>query len=209
MRKLPALILLCLLLSGCAAPPAETQPPEFHGSLTIQCLDGGALIRCNEEILLVDWGEALPPETLEKYKAEDAVFTGNFEKTAEPRNFFLDCARLTLHVPQENTAALEVTFGETRFLFLGDLPSGAQQSLAETLGSVNVLYFHESITPARELLSAAYLLVDGSADEDLEDRFRVFDTEGFGLVTAVSDGTDVTLSWSFAVSDELAVAPAP
>lgn len=197
-------LLLALLLCGCAAAPAETEPPQLRGSLTVQYLDEAVRIRCNEASGLVTWNSDISPEIL---KNEDTpIFLGSGKISQFAAQQYLDCARLILH-PMEDGAALELTFGETRFLFLGNLPPEAQKNLAQTILPCHVLHFCDTVIPEESLLTAAApdrILVSGTADPSLSKQFEVFDTDSLGSVTATSDGRDVTLSWSFTVTDSVA-----
>lgn len=226
MKKWMCLI-LALLLSGCTAAPAETEP-VLSGSLTVSCLEGAVLLQCNGETALVDCSTT--PEVLKSYGVESlsaVILTGSREEASlEPileafpteviapeksQTLYLDCARLTVHVPRPDCRALEVRFGDQRFWFLGSMPGEAQKTLAETSGEAlrcQILHFRNTAEEA--LLSAAapdYLLVDGRADEALKERFEVFDTRGFGPITAESDGSSVNLSWTIVVTDSAAVVP--
>lgn len=197
-------LLLALLLCGCAAVPAETEPPQLRGSLTVQYLDEAVRIRCNEASALVTWNSDISPEIL---KNEDTpIFLGSGKKSQFAAQQYLDCARLTLHTI-EDSAALELTFGETRFLFLGNLTPEAQKNLAQTILPCHVLHFCDTVIPEESLLTSAApdrILVSGTADPSLSKRFEAFDTDSLGSVTATSDGRDVTLSWSFTVTDSVA-----
>ena len=199
-------VLLILLLCGCAAAPAETEPPQLRGSLTVQYLDEAVRIRCNEASVLVTWNADISPEILENFGEDTPIFLGSGKKSQFAAQQYLDCARLTLH-PMEDGTALEVTFGETRFLFLGNLPPEAQKNLARTILPCHVLHFCDTVIPEESLLTAAApdrILVSGTADPSLSKRFEVFDTDSLSSVTATSDGRDVTLSWSFTVTDSVA-----
>lgn len=235
--------LLAILLSGCTAAPAETEP-VLSGTLTLQCLEGAALVQCNGEALLVDCGENITAELLKNHgleKLSAIVLTGcTKEETAGlaavleafptvvyapgqvdgaeatvPENgqtVFLDCARMTLRIPEKEAEALalHVRFGEDSFLFLGNMDEENQNTLAENWQE-NTGVLHIRGTPAQALLTAAapdYILVDGKAEEALEAQLEVFDTEDYGPVTVKTEGSGVTLSWSLHVSHAIATAAA-
>lgn len=205
-------LMLALLLCGCTAAPVETEPPQLRGSLTVLYLEEAVRIQCNEASALVTWNSDISPEILENYGEDTPIFLGSGKESQFAAQQYLDCARLTLHTI-EDSAVPEVTFGETRFLFLGNLNPEAQKNLAQTILPCHVLHFCDSIVPEEALLSAAapaYLVVSGDEDPALKKRFEIFDTDGFGTVTATSDGSDVKLSWFFVVKDSVASAqPAP
>ena len=121
----------------------------------------------------------------------------------EERSLWLDCTRLTIHSLDGNLA-LQAVFGEDSFLFLGDMAPEDQKKLEI---KTDVIRVHQSVTLAQELLRAAqtvYVMVDGRAEETLAEQYEVFDTDGFGTVTATTEGNGVNVLWMFSGSKEAA-----
>ena len=66
-------LLLALLLCGCTAAPAETEPPQLRGSLTVLYLEEAVRIQCNEASALVTWNSDISPEILENYGEDTPI----------------------------------------------------------------------------------------------------------------------------------------
>lgn len=175
-------ILLALLLAGCAAVPAEMQPPEVTGSLTVQYLEEGATVTCNGEVLEI----------------------GADTDVAE--DFYLDCARVTV-LP---SGGLHVGFGQTGFLFLGDMTREEQTQLVQQRkDALRADILQISGEPSEALLAAVqpgYVMMPEKPEGDWAQQLEVFTFEGFGPVTAESDGSSVNISWSLHVTDSVASA---
>lgn len=174
-------VLMALLLAGCAAVPAETEPVEVSGTLTVTGLQDSVQVDCNGQTMEI----------------------GPVHGMTE--DFFLDCARVTVLGEQ----ALKITFGETCFLFLGDMTREEQRALAEEQGQLSAQVLQLSGEPAEELLAAVeptYILTPEDTEEAWSREGSHFSFERFGPVTVESDGATLNLSWSLHVSHDVASA---
>lgn len=175
MKKLLCLI-LALLLTGCAAAPAETEP-TVSGSLRIQYQQTGALVECN--------GQTLETDAVE----EDG---------------WLDCARLTVLMPGalridfgENRFLFLGDLSKEQQKQLarnGDV----RADIVQLSGEVS----QELLTAA----APNYVMVPEKTGEAWAAQYEVFDHRDFGLISAESDGTEILLSWSLSTCDSVTAA---
>lgn len=226
-------VLLALLLTGCAGAPAETEPVELSGSLTLRCQKGVVLVQCNGENLLVGCGiEARELEDMGVEALSAIVLTDSGENSEEhldallqqypaevwspetlpEKSLWLDCARLTLMPAGENggALALKVSFGEDTFLLAGTMTGEQQSALADAWKEnlqADVLYIHGNPAEVQPLLDAVQpdsLITDGGTAEGIDGKPRVFTTDDYVCVTLETEGNGVEISSTFEVRFEVA-----
>ena len=235
MKKLICICLTLLLLAGCAGEPEPFQPPEVTGSVSLRYLPGGTLVRCNGETILIDCGTSMTAETLQQENVQSlsavyltgsgesrtggledllaqypATVYGPGENTPEERTL-VDCAVLTVLLTEEDALALRLDFGESSFLFTGNLSTEGQKALASA-GTADVLQPGSEMVLTEELAAAVqptYGILRGNLLPETVDTLQqadaqVYTIENMGPITVESEGSGLQVSWSFHVSDSIA-----